>query len=85
LAFGKTVVGRCYRWRGGGVVERVLAEVQRRADAGGELDWLCHYVDGSVVRAHQHAAGARHAPSVEDVKRGSHTRQMRHWGAVGAG
>jgi hypothetical protein len=31
------------------------------APTPGELDWLVHYVDGSVVRAHQHAAGARHA------------------------
>jgi hypothetical protein len=36
-----------------------VAEVRRRADACGELDWRVHYVDGSV-RAYQHAAGARH-------------------------
>jgi hypothetical protein len=29
---------------------------------------LVHYVDGSVVRAHQHAAGARHTPAQEDLK-----------------
>jgi transposase len=81
----KTVASRFYRWRRDGIFERLLAEVHRGADACGELDWLVHYVDGSVVRAHQHAAGARHAPSVEDVKRGSHTRRMRHWGAVGVG
>jgi transposase len=81
----KTVASRFYRWRRQGVFERLLAEVHRRADACGELDWLCHYVDGSVVRAHQHAAGARHAPALEDRKRGSRIRQMRHLGAVGAG
>jgi len=27
-------------------------------DADGNLDWEVHYVDGSVIRAHQHAAGA---------------------------
>jgi hypothetical protein len=36
----KTVASRFYRWRQQGVVERLLAEVHRRADACGELDWL---------------------------------------------
>ena len=56
----RTVASRFYRWRGRGVFDHLLAEAQRLADAAGELDWLCHFVDGSVVRAHQHAAGARH-------------------------
>lgn len=42
-----------------GVWDRVLGELQRQADAQGELDWKLHHVDGSVVRAHQHAAGAK--------------------------
>jgi hypothetical protein len=37
--------------------------LQADADARGELDWLLHVVDGSVVRAHQHAAGARRRPA----------------------
>jgi hypothetical protein len=41
-----------------------------------ELNWLVHYLDGSVVRAHQDASGARHVPAVEDRKRGSRTRQL---------
>jgi hypothetical protein len=61
-----------YRWRRDGLFEQLLAEVHRRADACGELDWLCHNVDGSVIRAHQHAAGACPIPSIEDVK-GDHT------------
>ena len=81
----KTVASRFYRWRRDGVFDQVLAEVHRRADACGELDWLVHYVDGRVVRAHQHAAGARHVPAREDLKRGSSTRQVRHWGAAAAG
>jgi transposase len=59
------------RWRRDGIFQRLLAEVHRRADACGELDWLVHYVDGSAIRAHQHAAGARHTPAQEDLKRGS--------------
>ena len=48
-----------YRWVKAGVWDRVLGELQRQADAQGELDWQLHHVDGSVVRAHQHAAGAK--------------------------
>jgi len=81
----KTVASRFYRWRRDGIFQRLLAEIHRRADACGELDWLVHYVDGSVVRAHQHAAGARHAPAREDLKRGSRTRRMRHWEPAAAG
>lgn len=40
------------------VGQRVLSALQREADVAGELDWRTHYVDGTVVRAHQHAAGA---------------------------
>jgi hypothetical protein len=82
---GRRWQAACYRWRQQGIFERLLAEVHRRADACGELDWLCHYVDGSVVRAHQHAAGARHQPGQEDRKRGSSTLQMRHWGPAAVG
>jgi transposase len=81
----KTVASRFYRWRRDGIFQQLLAEVHRRADACGELDWLGHSVDGSVVRAHQHAAGACHVPADEDGKRGSRIRQLRHWGAAGAG
>jgi transposase len=63
----KTVASRFYRWRRNGIFQRLLAEAHRRADACGELDWLCHYVDGSVVRAPQHAAGARHQPALLDA------------------
>jgi hypothetical protein len=36
---------------------RRLAVLQREADVAGQLDSDVHYVDGTVVRAHQHAAG----------------------------
>ncbi len=56
----RTVSSRFYRWRAaGGVWERVLAALQAAADARGEVDWDLHFVDASVIRAHQHAAGAR--------------------------
>jgi hypothetical protein len=40
----------------------VLAELQAQGDRLGEVDWEIHFVDGSIVRAHQHAAGAKKAP-----------------------
>lgn len=36
----------------------MLQAAQARADAAGDIDWLVS-VDSTVVRAHQHAAGAR--------------------------
>ena len=54
-----TVSSRFYRWRQAGVFERVLRRLQAQADARGDLDWDLHFVDATVVRAHQHAAGAR--------------------------
>ena len=50
---------RFYRWRASGVWERILSALQAKADARGEVDWDLHFVDASVIRAHQHAAGAR--------------------------
>jgi transposase len=55
----KTVSSRFYRWQKAGVWDHILAGLQRRADADGRLDWTLHFVDSTVVRAHQHAAGAK--------------------------
>jgi transposase len=55
----QSVYTRFRRWTRAGVWDRVFAAVQRRADAAGELDWELHFVDGTGIRAHQHAAGAR--------------------------
>jgi transposase len=54
-----TVHSRFRRWRLAGIWDRVFAAVQRQADAAGQVDWSVNFVDGSVVRAHQHAAGAK--------------------------
>src|SRR5215216_5090079 len=70
----KTVYTRFRRWTLAGVWDRVFAAVQRQADAAGELDWAVHFVDGTVIRAHQHAAGAKGG-----------TRPRRRWGAARAG
>ena len=54
-----TVHSRFRRWRLAGIWDRVFAAVQQQADAAGQVDWSVQFVDGSVVRAHQHAAGAK--------------------------
>jgi transposase len=54
-----TVATRFYRWCKSGLWERILAALQAQADAAGDLNWDVHYVDGTVIRAHQHAAGAK--------------------------
>ena len=54
-----TVSSRFYRWRRSGVWQRVLEELQ--ADAEERVGWELHFLDSTVVRAHQHAAEARKA------------------------
>ncbi len=55
----KTVSSRFYRWQKAGVWDCVLSALQQAADAEARLDWSLHFVDSTVVRAHQHAAGAK--------------------------
>ena len=54
-----TVSTRFYRWCKIGLWDRILAALQTEADAAGALDWETQYVDGTSIRAHQHAAGAK--------------------------
>jgi transposase len=55
----QTVAGRFYRWQKSGLWQQMLSQLQSARDAAGELDWTVHHVDASVIRAHQHAAGAK--------------------------
>lgn len=68
----RTVYSRFRRWQQAGVWERVLATLQQEADAEGALDWSLHFLDGTTVRAHQHAAGAKKGAAI------------RPWAAPGA-
>ena len=54
-----TVYSRLWRRREAGLWDRLFAAVQEQADAVGAVDWSVQFVDGSVIRAHQHAAGAK--------------------------
>ncbi|MFF3404149.1 IS5 family transposase [Streptomyces sp. NPDC002659] len=53
-----TLHTRFRRWAKDGTFERMLQATQAAADAAGDIEWLVS-VDSTVVRAHQHAAGAR--------------------------
>jgi transposase len=55
----RTVASRFYRWQRAGIWAQLLAAVQAQADAAGQINWHVHYVDGTMIRAHQHAAGAK--------------------------
>jgi transposase len=55
----RTVYSRFRRWQQRDVWDGVLAALQHQADAAGALDWRLHFLDGTTVRAHQHAAGAK--------------------------
>ena len=61
---------RYYRWIEMGVLDAMLAALSREAD----LEWLM--IDSTIVRAHQHATGAR------KLKGG---RMPRAWAGLGAG
>jgi transposase len=74
-----TVSSRFYRWRKAGVWQGVLEALQARADRQGRVDWSLHFVDSTIVRAHQHAAGARKAGG---EKGGSATRRSAARAAV---
>lgn len=49
----QTVKRRYYRWIEQGVVDKLFAQLSVEAD----LEWLM--IDSTVIRAHQHATGAR--------------------------
>jgi transposase len=64
----QTVYSRFRRWARDGTWHRILTALQARADAAGDIDWLV-CVDSTVVRAHQHAAGARKKGADRPVSR----------------
>ncbi|MGW1245896.1 IS5 family transposase [Streptomyces bobili] len=65
----KTVYERHRLWSADGTWERLLQQVQAAADAAGDIDWDVS-VDSTIVRAHQHAAGARTEPPSAPASKG---------------
>ena len=57
----KTVYNRHRRWSGDGTWETILDALRAGCDEIEGKGWTVA-VDATVVRVHQHAAGARHAP-----------------------
>lgn len=53
----QTVWWRFDRWAKDGTLDKILTELQGRAHAEGELEWVVS-IDSTIARAHQHAAGA---------------------------
>ena len=71
----KTVYDRFRRWRSDGILDRVVAHLQRDIDRQGLIDWSAFCVDSTPVRASRAAAGAR--------KKGILVRRrIRRWGAL---
>ena len=60
----KTVYNRHRRWSRDGTWARVLHELRRGCDVPEGRDWTVG-IDSTVVRAHQHAAGAQHVRPAE--------------------
>jgi transposase len=57
----KTVYNRHRRWSGDGTWREVLSGLRVDCDILDGGEWVLG-VDGTVIRAHHHAAGARHEP-----------------------
>ncbi len=66
----ETVYKRHRRWSADGTWKMLLSRVQAAEDAAGNIDWEAS-VDSTVVRAHQHAAGARKAPPPAAPQKGA--------------
>jgi transposase len=60
----KTVYNRHRRWSGDGTWEMILDRLRAGCDQGAGQGWTVA-VDATVVRAHQHAAGARRRPPAD--------------------
>src|SRR5919202_5031304 len=81
----QTVYGlfrRCQRY---GTWQQILTRLQAQADARGLITWDVS-IDTTVMRAHQHAAGARKGGTANAKNRAGSTasRKITGWGALGA-
>ena len=76
-----TIYVRWNRWVKSGVPQRVLAAWYAQATRDGELAGSLALLDSTVVRAHQHAAGARKKSAAAAALR-QRSRTIRRSGAV---
>lgn len=64
-----TIANHFYAWQHNGRWNQLFTALQHTANACGDIDWSLHFVAGTVIRAHQHAAGARQGGGDEAVGR----------------
>jgi len=59
--YGKwtTIYSRFQRWRKSGTWNKLFADLQATLEQESNVDWEIHFIDSTIVRAHQHAAGAK--------------------------
>src|SRR5262249_7425441 len=55
---GRRPAGRFRSWTRKGLWDKILRRLQARKMNSGAIDWSLFCIDGTVVRAHQSAAGA---------------------------
>lgn len=74
------------RWQRNGTWQRLVIALQALADAGGRIDWDVS-VDSTVVRAHQHAAGASKRGICKQSRQAGFGLSLliTCWGVLGAG
>jgi transposase len=82
----QTVYGLFRRWQRDGTWRRILTQLQAQADAKGLITWQVS-IDTTVMRAHQHAAGARKGGTANAKNRAGSTssRPTMRSGAPGVG
>ena len=74
----QSVYDRFRHWTRKGLWDKVLRRLQGRKMRSGDIDWDLFCIDGTVVRAHQSAAGAA------KKKRRPASRRTTRWGAARA-
>lgn len=75
----KTAHERLRKWTADGTWQRILDDVVVKDDSVGRVEWLVS-VDSTVVRAHQHVAGARKKGAAHPGSRPSRSRGRRSGG-----
>jgi transposase len=69
----QTVYSRFRRWTARGLWAQLLEQLQARLAEEDRIAWALWCIDGSVVRAHKHAAGARRSEK-KSARRGRTAR-----------
>ena len=81
----QSVYDRFCRWTRRGLWERILEHLQARKMNSGEIDFELFAIDGTVIRAHQSAAGAGKKKSAGrragGPRLGAEPGRLRHQGA----